>query len=487
MNVSRFAPRFFLTMAFSVLIAVGLATGGRAASQRSSQQTPVPPSLARSVHSGDTLARPPATAWESAAATSRETYRRVRERWTREVVDRYRPDHRIDPLTRAFLRVVFYFMAAFVVCTIGLLGLIVVSRVRRNRHARIRTQLMAKYQDALVELLYAGENQSGVAPGSADGLPEDNRSAIDDTASADTLTVRPKTAPAKVRLASYFDAEELRDQFHCQVLIEQIVALHKNLSGATAATLRELSLELAFDEDAKRRLRLRNWASRAKAVRELSQMDITEAEPEIAKLLNHPSAVLVLEVQIALLKLKPDHPFYFLEETEGEITEWQQLSLLAMISHSPTFKIPDFSHWLDASNDSVVLFSTKMINCYNQLAAADKLIRTLSHPNERVRREVIKSLGDLEVAAADGALISRYPNETETTQAEILVTLGKIGTENAVAFLSQALHSPQFLLAFNAARGLVLTGPTGTRLLKEAAQTTPDLERIHQHLMDAHL
>ncbi|MBC7921165.1 MAG: HEAT repeat domain-containing protein [Ferruginibacter sp.] len=500
MNVFRSAPRFFLSTAFSVLVAVSLAAGGRAAPPRSGevsyfQGTPVPSSSAgRGVRTpDDTLARPPATAWESVGATTREAYNRVREKWTREVVDRYRPDQRVNPMTRTFLRVVFYFMATFVACTFGLLGLIVVSRGRRSRAARVHTRLKRKYQDALVELLYAEENQPGVATpdrfaeAGAIGLPEENELAMGDTATADTLTVRPKTAPAKVRLASYFDAEELEDRFHRDVLIEQILALHKNLSGATASTLRELYLELGFDEDARRRLSLYDWASQAKAVRELSQMDVAEAEPQIARLLNHPSAVLVLEVQIALLKLKPDHPFYFLQETEGEITEWQQLSLLTMISHSPTFKIPDFSQWLDAKNDSVVLFSTKMINYYNQLTASDKLIQALSHPNEKVRREVIKSLGDLEVADADGALIDRYPEEAETLQAEMLVTLGKIGTERAVAFLGQALYSPQFPLAFHAARGLVLTGPTGLDLLQQAAQTTPDLERIQRHLLDARI
>jgi len=167
-----------------------------------------------------------------------------------------------------------------------------------------------------------------------------------------------------------------------------------------------------------------------------------------------------------------------------EITEWQQVSMLAMISHSPHFKIPDFSQWLSSDNDSVVLFVTKMINYYNQLEAADQLIGLLSHSNEKIRTEVIRTLGDMAVVEADQALIEIYPKETEDTRKEILETLGKIGTENSVAFLYTALNSHQFPLAFMAAKGLVKLGRSGEEVLAQAKNEELSMPQIVKHLAD---
>jgi HEAT repeat protein len=429
----------------------------------------------------DSVSNPPAEGFDAFRKKVAETFDQIRQ-----ALGEYRPGGRANPVSQELLRVVFYFMASFVACIFLMLIVIIVSRVRREQSAKRKALLKEKYENILVELLYTHESEPDAAyllkP--AEELRAENDAELNDMQSAIAPAEASATQPESTQYASYFEARELRRRFNREVLIEQIIELHKNLSGATSQVLRELYLELGFDQDAKKRLKHFDWSVKAKAVRELAQMGIAEAEPEIARLLNHTNSVLVLEVQIALLKLNREHPFSFLNETEVEITEWQQVSMLAMISHSPHFKIPDFSQWLSSNNDSVVLFVTKMINYYNQLEAADQLIGLLSHPNEKVRTEVIRTLGDMEVMEADQALIEIYPKETEETQKEILETLGKIGTDNSVAFLYTALNSPQFPLAFMAAKGLMKLGRSGEEVLAQAKNEELSMPQIVKHLAD---
>lgn len=439
------------------------------------------PLLLRVQMQADSLAQPPAKGFDALQRKIADTFRSVKAS-----LGQYRPGGRANPVSQKLLQVVFYFMASFVACIFIMLILIVVSRVRRKQRLRRHKELKTRYENILVELLYTHESEPDEAymlkP--AEELRAENDAELNESLSSESSSVSQPTQTHRKPLADYFDKEDLAKRFNREVLIEQIIELHKNLSGATSQVLRDLYLQLGFDQDATQRLKKYDWSVKAKAVRELAQMGISEAEPAIAELLNHPNTVLALEVQIALLKLNREHPFSFLNDTEVEITDWQQVSMLAMISHSPHFKIPDFSQWLGSKNDSVVLFVIKMINYYNQLEAADKMIALLSHPSDKIRAELIRTLGDMEVNEAENRLIEMYPEESEETKIDILVALGKIGTERAVGFLQQALKSPEFPLTFHAAKGLMTSGPVGVELLEQAEKDNVKLQPIVKHLMD---
>ncbi len=465
----------------SLVMALSLPAGLRAASP--SQQHPAPANKIAVANAqagsvaGDSITRVEPTGFDAVKEKAVNAFHYIQEQ-----MGQYRPGGKTNPVSQEVLKVVFYFMATFVTCIFAMLILIVVSRVRRDKAVAKRAALREKYEPILMEVLYSGEQEPiqhhQFKP--AEELKEENETELNAIMAVEAS----EDKQAKIKLAACFDAKEMESRFHRDVLIEQILELHKNLSGVTAKVLRDLYLALEFNQDAIRRLSISDWSIKAKAVRELSQMEIAEAEAPITELLNDSNDVLVLEVQIALLKLNREHPFSFLDNTEVEITEWQQLSLLAMISHSPAFRIPDFGRWLSSDNDSVVIFSTKMINYYNQLEAADRLIETLNHPNEKVRIGVIRCLGELEEAEAENALIELYQSETEEIQAEILVALGKIGTERAIAFLDMALKGSNFGLALSAAKGLKLAGQTGVETLHHAEVGDVEIERIVKHVMD---
>jgi hypothetical protein len=429
----------------------------------------------------DSVSNPPAEGLDGLPKKIADTFTRIKED-----LGRYRPGGRANPVSQELLQVVFYFMASFVACIFMMLILIVVSRIKRERRIRRHTELKNRFENILVDLLYTHESEPEEAyllkP--SEELRVENDAELNESISEEPPSESEGMQSDQKRLSDYFDKKELQKRFNREVLIEQIIELHKNLTGATAQVLRELYLELGFEQDAIRRLRKYNWSTKAKAVRELAQMGISEAEPEISNLLNHPNSVLALEVQIALLKLNRDHPFSFLDDTEIQITDWQQVSMLAMISHSPHFKIPEFSQWLSSSNDSVVLFVIKMINYYNQLEASDLLIDLLSHPNEKVRIELIRALGDMEVSEAENVLIEIYPDESEETKIDILIALGKIGSERAIGFMHHVLKSPQFPLVFHAAKGLLKSGPMGAEMLEQAEKEDIELKPIVRHLMD---
>jgi HEAT repeat protein len=289
----------------------------------------------------------------------------------------------------------------------------------------------------------------------------------------------------KKNLVNEFRRKYMRTTFNKRVLRKQLLFLHKNFSGPSQDFLRELYYELNLHKSAVTQLQNTDWSEKADAVRELSQMDYETVKDKVSRLTLHENRVLRLEAQAAMLSLNEEEPFGFLAYAVGNITEWQQLNLEEQAKRLDLKKIPNFAQWFTLKNQSVVEFCVKMTVAYNQFESADALLKLLQSKNNKVLNETVKAVGTMLIDSAQQTLIDLYPNVAPEIKDNIIVSLGKIGGEESVIFLTELLYTDKHEFALKAGKALYSIGFDGDSILQEALTSEQEqVAAIALHVLD---
>ncbi|MES2558518.1 MAG: HEAT repeat domain-containing protein [Bacteroidota bacterium] len=287
----------------------------------------------------------------------------------------------------------------------------------------------------------------------------------------------------KKKLIRHFKKTYLKSNFNKRILRKELLKLHKSFSGSSQKVLHDLYRELGLHKAALSDLNKTDWSIRADAAKELSQMQYTEVKFKMLKLSAHENPVLRLEAQAAYLALEKDNPFRFLETAKTEITEWQQLNLEEIAKRMESDKIPLFANWFGLRNQSVVEFCVKMTATFNQFESGEELIKLLTSKDARVVKESVKALGNLFVMEAQEPLMQLYPDSAPEIQNEIIMSLGKLGGEGVLIFLTEILYNGLHEQSLRAALAIRSTGYEGDSILQEALQG----EQKHAAAVAAHM
>ena len=102
-------------------------------------------------------------------------------------------------------------------------------------------------------------------------------------------------------------------------------------------------------------------------------------------------------------------------------------------------QVPSFSSWLTSPNNTIVLFSLRMIREYKQVYSENEVLKVLQHSNAAVRKIAIEVTGDLEMKKALRILKKMYKNENYENSLEILRSMSKMPDENMLGFLKLVL------------------------------------------------
>ena len=212
---------------------------------------------------------------------------------------------------------------------ITLLIIILLNRRRMEKEEKLRQYLMEKYQSLIVDYLY----------GSA--TPEEFRS-----------------------IAS--------DNYSRQVLIDQMIDVSVNLKGEESNKLIGLYKHLGLDKDSLARARDFRWHKKIKGFRELAFMNIKDANDAMYKALNSSNEILRMEAQIALVRLSEKIILSFLSHLKRPFSLWEQITLHDLIIQH-NIPVPAFKKWLTSENDTVVIFSLRMIREFKQTDAEEEI------------------------------------------------------------------------------------------------------------------
>ncbi len=268
------------------------------------------------------------------------------------------------------------------------------------------------------------------------------------------------------------------------VLVDEVILLHKNLTGEAYDRLIKLYLELSLHQYSIKKINSRRWHIIAKGLRELTQMNVTSAMKRIQTLTNSGNEFIRMEARLAMIRLNKSNPFNYLSNYTDIITAWEKVNIHNLIEIHKV-EIPDFKTWLTSHNDSVVTFCLEMITVYKQSNAYEEILKLLNHPNQIVIQKAIIALGVLGKPECGENLKEIYNTAYYQNKIRILTALGEFVDENNILFLENVLDDNDFDLKFEAAKSLNAIGGKGQMILMDRLLSEdPELQRIIKHIFD---
>ena len=271
-----------------------------------------------------------------------------------------------------------------------------------------------------------------------------------------------------------------------QFAIEELIRCKKNFSGLVAERivvlygqlgLKKYSIEKIADE--------RKWHVKAQGIQELYMMDQHDAMKSIYRNTNSTNEFVRMEAQTGVIHLTGFPGLRFLDVISYPLTEWQQLKLLEQLRLYPkkediADKLPK---WLQSKNETVVVFTLKLIDEYQIFSVRHHVVDCLVHPSKAVRSQALKTIIRLEDQSAPLILLGYFNKETFVNQVFILDALRNIATEKEAVFLIKLLDHENDTIKLKAAIVLVACSEKGMDLLEKRANEQPEpYYRIYRHV-----
>ncbi len=278
-------------------------------------------------------------------------------------------------------------------------------------------------------------------------------------------------------------AKKLMNKRHFRKLLtEEIVSAKKNITGISAYNLKNLYQQLLLPNYALKNLKSRYWHIKAKAIQELTVMEMDEYVTELISFTNNQNELVRMEAQTAIVQFNGFEGLSFLDAITYPISDWQQIKLLQQLAHARPVDM-GIDGWLKSANNSVVVFALKLARNYQLFELHDDILQCLDHTNPHVRLEAINFFCEIYTEDTSDALISRYLKEDLKHQLAMIKAIQNIGSEKDVPFLVSLLDKDDHEIKISAARALTKIGKNGIALLKRHADDKGyPLDQIAMHV-----
>lgn len=243
------------------------------------------------------------------------------------------------------------------------------------------------------------------------------------------------------------------------LFLQRLVDSEKKFSGMAKDRLKGLFDQYGLHREAERKLGRKKAFLIAGGIQELAVMDARDALPRISGFLFHPSPQVYQEAQYAMVNLKGFEGLAFLDTAEGKISEWQQLRLLLSVNSIPENSVPAIKSWLASSNDSVVVFTLKLIRKFQLLSFYPDVTELLEHGSSEVRIFAVQTLLSLDNPSTMKALTEAYPRQPLEVQAEMIRAMKVSKDRRTTDLLKKELsENPSPGIKVHAAEALFLLG-----------------------------
>jgi len=332
-----------------------------------------------------------------------------------------------------------------------LLLYILINRTIKTRERKQASEIKGIYQDELTSFLFGEENQT-------------------------------------------FEFTGINHEINRDIFINELLSLHNNLYGEAATRLRDLYFNLELYKDSLRKVNYRKWNLKAKGFRELAQMDVKDANRDIARYINSRDGILRMESQLALVKLNEEDPLGFLDNLKYELTEWEQVNIHNTLDYHQ-IHIESFDRWMTSENHSVVIFATRLTGLYKHIHSWPQVLSLLEHENPKVRQVAVKTLDMLEVAENAGPLKDIYQQDQrleeknddafynlnmDRNRMAAIEAMASIATPADLTFMEQVLKTEKdFKILKRAVAIIAGITPGGPELLDQVFERAdPELRKI---------
>lgn len=276
-------------------------------------------------------------------------------------------------------------------------------------------------------------------------------------------------------LAKFFRKEDNR-----HFIIESLINIKKNLTGATADTTVYLYEKLNLRHDSLKKLKSAAWHNKTQGIYELYMMNQRDQQAAIFEYTNSKNEYVRMEAQTAVIGFSGFEGLVFLDNLTYPLHEWQQIKLLEQLAAIDSDAMPNLPVWLRSPNDYVVQFALKLADIYQQFHVNEIVVDRLKSDNERIRYQAIKTLGIIANETTANALIEQYPAETIENKLEIIKQLAVIGGSDDLPFLTERLKEEDDSLVIEASRAIISGNNNGWQILEQYLSSPSIYKQIKQ-------
>lgn len=312
--------------------------------------------------------------------------------------------------------------AGFVLTILTLVSYLKHIRSRLRTKERIEATYQKKYESDLIEYLYSGNADEEISP-----------------EQQQIVNYLKKCAVSSLKR---------------KIIIKTLLKLRNEISGETADAIQKLYYQTDFITQAASKLKHRKWNVVARAIKELAQFEIKEVHNDVIVHVNHPKKEVRREIQMYLVKLFGFEGLEFLDVLETQLSEWDQIQILEILQKSETEQLPDITHWLQSSNDSVISFALKLAKIYNQFEAKESIIQLFEHPNKEIRIQSIEIVSHLGIFEAIEILKSNINERSLDEQIAFFKMGEKMFTHIEMPFVISYLDHENFEIRISAQKAL---------------------------------
>jgi hypothetical protein len=278
-------------------------------------------------------------------------------------------------------------------------------------------------------------------------------------------------------------ARHIKNSIKRQYAIDALVKAKKSLRGKAGDNVVKLYLQLGFRAHSVRKFKSGTWYTKAKGIHELYMMDQYDMLTSIYKHTNSVHEHVRMEAQTAIVHFSGFDGLRFLDVISTPVSDWQQVKLLEQLRAMTPKELVSINAWLISSNDTVVIFALKLAEVYQQFQAHINTVQCLSHRNEKIRMQAVKTLVRIADESTTAKLTAQYHKERFTNKLNILNHLTMIASDDELIFLEAELDNGNQFLKIAAAGVIAACCSDGLGLLKERAQLAPQTyAEIYRHI-----
>jgi len=280
-------------------------------------------------------------------------------------------------------------------------------------------------------------------------------------------------------------AKHLKEPSFRALFLDVLVDSDRKFSGGAKQSINRLFRDFELEDEAWRKLRHRSGYLVAGGVQELAAMNVEAAIPEIMAKLNDPRTAVYQEAQYAIVSFKGYEGLGFLEHFDKPLSDWQQLRLLYSIHDIPEQSDLQVDHWINSTNDSVVVFTLRLIRKFRLMTLYTAVHNLLAHPSTMVRVQAVRTLQAIEHRGTIQQFIQSFDLQPLAVQNEILKAMKIAKSKESEHFLKELLwNHPQVSIKISAAEVLVVLGEEHyLQEVSQAGDTYDELRRIIKHAL----
>lgn len=164
-------------------------------------------------------------------------------------------------------------------------------------------------------------------------------------------------------------------------LLIGVIKLSKNYSGELKEKLIEFYTKSSLMDISLKKLKVKKWRIKREGVQELSLMEIKESFPLFKNFISHKEESLRNETLFALIRLKGVKGLLILKNYEFQLNNWVQANLLFEIGKLENQSDVDISDLLHSKNESIVLFTLRVIVYFNQTNMLEEIRKRILEPS----------------------------------------------------------------------------------------------------------